>query len=184
MKKIIRLTEGDIHHMVRRAINEVLDGMDDTEKSYWLMRQRQQRPNTKSRTKTDYPAEFAKKFNKEVYGNENGSSGLEYLDDENGSGSVYYGSGVHPGNGSFNAGQGSLNHTNPDRMNFDYWQGPNERNGEFLMYPKNVRVPAKASDVYMSPKSEHNFYKGLHRYNDISNTYDIYNRRRAKTSKY
>lgn len=71
MKKIIRLTEGDIHHMVRRAINEVLDGMDDTEKSYWLMRQRQQRPNTKSRTKTDYPGEFARKFHKDVYGDNN-----------------------------------------------------------------------------------------------------------------
>lgn len=34
MKKIIRLTEGDLHHMVRSVINEVLDGMDDTEKAY------------------------------------------------------------------------------------------------------------------------------------------------------
>ena len=50
MKQIIRLTESDLHHMVRKVINEVLDGMDDTEKSYWLMRQRQERPNTKSRT--------------------------------------------------------------------------------------------------------------------------------------
>ena len=71
MKKIIRLTESDLHHMVRTAINEVLDGMDDTEKAYWLMRQRQQRPNTKSRTKTDYPGEFARKFHKDVYGDNN-----------------------------------------------------------------------------------------------------------------
>ena len=46
MKQIIRLTESDLHHMVRSVINEVLDGMDDTEKAYWLMRQRQERPNS------------------------------------------------------------------------------------------------------------------------------------------
>lgn len=50
MKRTIRLTESDLHNMVRTAINEVLDNMDDTEKAYWLMQQRQERPNTKAKT--------------------------------------------------------------------------------------------------------------------------------------
>lgn len=32
MKRTIRLTESDLHNMVRTTINEVLDNMDDTEK--------------------------------------------------------------------------------------------------------------------------------------------------------
>lgn len=175
MKKIIRLTEGDIHHMVRRAINEVLDGMDDTEKAYWLMRQRQQRPNTKSRTKTDYPREFSNKFNKEVYGDEDGIRDYENVDDGDWSGYASNGLGVDQ-SGTFCASQGAS--YAPGRFNFDYSQGPSNKNGKFNMYPNNRRVAAKNSDVYMSPKFSNNFYKGLHRFNDLSNTYDIYNRRR------
>lgn len=169
MKKIIRLTEGDIHHMVRRAINEVLDGMDDTEKAYWLMRQRKERPNTKSRTKTDYPGEFANKFNKEVYGNENGADGYENLDDGNWRGYARSSVGVDQ-SGCFRASQGAG--YAPGRFNFDYTQGPNSRNGEFSMYPNNVKAPAKSSDVYMSPEYKLNFYKGFHRYNNLGDKYD------------
>lgn len=69
MKRTIRLTESDLHNMVRTAINEVLDNMDDTEKAYWLMQQRQERPNIKAKTPVNYEEQFAKQFNGEVYGN-------------------------------------------------------------------------------------------------------------------
>lgn len=62
MKKTIRLTENDLNNIVRSALNEVLDNMDDTEKAYFLMRQRQQRPS-KSKNPVNYPQQFATQFN-------------------------------------------------------------------------------------------------------------------------
>ena len=68
MKKRIRLSESDLHNIIKESINEVLDTMNDTEKAYWLMRQRQERPNRKSKTGGSYASKFADKFNNEVYG--------------------------------------------------------------------------------------------------------------------
>lgn len=194
MKKIIRLTEGDIHHMVRRAINEVLDGMDDTEKSYWLMRQRQQRPNTKSRTKTNYVDNFRRKFYNDVYGidtdkNSNPRGDYDYPEswDRNAYRSrgdnnidVHGGIGID-GRGNLYAGQTTWGETINDRYtdpgiinrNFNYSQSPKEKNGKFYdnddWSQKQMKDP---SNVTMTPNFRDMFNKGVNRYNDLGDKYD------------
>ena len=194
MKKIIRLTESDIHHMVRRAINEVLDGMDDTEKSYWLMRQRQQRPNTKSRTKTNYVDNFRRKFYNDVYGintdrNSNPRGDYDYPEswDRNAYRSrgdnnidVHGGIGID-GRGNLYAGQTTWGETINDRYtdpgiinrNFNYSQSPKEKNGKFYdnddWSQKQMKDP---SNVTMTPNFRDMFNKGVNRYNDLGDKYD------------
>ena len=194
MKKIIRLTEGDIHHMVRRAINEVLDGMDDTEKSYWLMRQRRERPNTKSRTKTNYVDNFRRKFYNDVYGidtdkNSNPRGDYDYPEswDRNAYRSrgdnnidVHGGIGID-GRGNLYAGQTTWGETINDRYtdpgiinrNFNYSQSPKEKNGKFYdnddWSQKQMKDP---SNVTMTPNFRHMFNKGVNRYNDLGDKYD------------
>ena len=53
----------NLKEATKAIVNEVLDGLNDTEKKYWLMRQRQQRPNTKSKTPVNYEKEFQHSFN-------------------------------------------------------------------------------------------------------------------------
>lgn len=194
MKKIIRLTEGDIHHMVRRAINEVLDGMDDTEKSYWLMRQRQQRPNTKSRTKTNYVDNFRRKFYNDVYGidtdkNSNPRGDYDYPEswDRNAYRSrgdnnidVHGGIGID-GRGNLYAGQTTWGETINDRYtdpgiinrNFNYSQSPKEKNGKFYDNDDWPQIRKKdPSRVTMTPNFRDMFNKGVNRYNDLGDKYD------------
>ena len=186
MKKIIRLTEGDLHHMVRSVINEVLDGMDDTEKAYWLMRQRQERPNTKSITKTDYPGEFAKKFHKDIYGNgDKDYDGIYVPDiydvysDGNDRTQVKGKVGVDPTNGNFFARQRvpdvPINHP----LNFDYVQRPKGKadftyDSDFTIYPKGVATkidPYEDDRVKISPKIGDSISNALDRYNGIDKSY-------------
>lgn len=181
MKQIIRLTEGDLHHMVRSIINEVLDGMDDTEKAYWLMRQRQQRPNTKSRTKTDYPREFAKKFNREFYGNgDKDYDGIYVPDiyDTHSDGTPVKGKvGVDPTNGNLFARQRVPNATIDHPLNFDYVQRPTDGNTydeDFITYPKGIAT--KSEPIYkdyakISPKMGYAMGDAFDRYNDIDKSY-------------
>lgn len=184
MKKIIRLTEGDIHHMVRRAINEVLDGMDDTEKAYWLMRQRQQRPNTKSRTKTDYPGEFARKFHKDVYGDNNdvrltdgywGANSQDVYDNGNDRTTVDGNASIDQ-NGNFTAHQIVYNNDIDKplrrRLNFTYTQKPGEKTGQFYNYQNGIPQKTNASNVMPSPSLRNNVVRGLNRYNDLAAKYD------------
>lgn len=184
MKKIIRLTEGDIHHMVRRAINEVLDGMDDTEKSYWLMRQRQQRPNTKSRTKTDYPGEFARKFHKDVYGDNNdvrltdgywGANSQDVYNNGNDRITVDGNASIDQ-NGNFTANQIAYNNDIDKplrrRLNFTYTQKPGEKTGQFYNYQNGMPQKTNASNVMPSPNLRNNVVRGLNRYNDLAAKYD------------
>ena len=194
MKKIIRLTEGDIHHMVRTAINEVLDGMDDTEKSYWLMRQRQQRPNTKSRTKTDYPGEFARKFHKDVYGDDNdvrltdgywGANSQDVYDNGNDRITVNGNARIDQ-NGNFTADQIAYNNDIDKplrrRLNFTYTQKPGEKTGQFYNYQNGMPQKTNASNVMPSPNLRNNVARGLNRYNDLAAKYDI--QRKNQQSKY
>ena len=194
MKKIIRLTEGDIHHMVRRAINEVLDGMDDTEKSYWLMRQRRERPNTKSRTKTNYVDNFRRKFYNDVYGidtdkNSNPRGDYDYPEswDRNAYRSrgdnnidVHGGIGID-GRGNLYAGQTTWGETINDRYtdpgiinrNFNYSQSPKEKNGKFYDNDDWPQIRKKdPSRVTMTPNFRDMFNKGVNRYNDLGDKYD------------
>lgn len=184
MKKIIRLTEGDIHHMVRTAINEVLDGMDDTEKSYWLMRQRQQRPNTKSRTKTDYPGEFARKFHKDVYGDNNavrmsdgywGANSQDVYNNGNDRITVDGNASIDQ-NGNFTANQIAYNNDIDKplrrRLNFTYTQKPGEKTGQFYNYQNGMPQKTNASNVMPSPNLRNNVVRGLNRYNDLAAKYD------------
>lgn len=184
MKKIIRLTEGDLHHMVRTAINEVLDGMDDTEKSYWLMRQRQQRPNTKSRTKTDYPGEFARKFHKDIYGDNNatrmsdgywGANSQDVYDNGNDRITVDGNARIDQ-NGNFTADQIAYNNGNiipfEKKLNFNYTQKPGEKTGQFYNYQNGMPQKTNASNVMPGPNFRNNVVRGLNRYNDLAAKYD------------
>ena len=184
MKKIIRLTEGDIHHMVRTAINEVLDGMDDTEKAYWLMRQRQQRPNTKSRTKTDYPGEFARKFHKDVYGDNNAtrmSDGYWGADSQdvynNGNDRITVaGNACIDQNGNFTADQMPYTYGYEEpidkKLRFNYTQKPGEKTGQFYNYQNGMPQKTNASNVMPGPNLRNNVVRGLNRYNDLAAKYD------------
>ena len=194
MKKIIRLTEGDIHHMVRRAINEVLDGMDDTEKAYWLMRQRRERPNTKSRTKTNYVDNFRRKFYNDVYGidtDKNSSPRGDYDYPESWDRNAYRSRGdnnidVHgsigiDGRGNLYAGQTTWGETINDRYtdpgiinrNFNYSQSPKEKNGKFYDNDDWPQIRKKdPSRITMTPNFRHMFNKGVNRYNDLGDKYD------------
>ena len=194
MKKIIRLTEGDIHHMVRRAINEVLDGMDDTEKAYWLMRQRRERPNTKSRTKTNYVDNFRRKFYNDVYGidtDKNSNPRGDYDYPESWDRNAYRSRGdnnidVHgsigiDGRGNLYAGQTTWGETINDRYtdpgiinrNFNYSQSPKEKNGKFYDNDDWPQIRKKdPSRVTMTPNFRDMFNKGVNRYNDLGDKYD------------
>lgn len=194
MKKIIRLTEGDIHHMVRRAINEVLDGMDDTEKAYWLMRQRRERPNTKSRTKTNYVDNFRRKFYNDVYGidtDKNSYPRGDYDYPESWDRNAYRSRGdknidVHggigiDGRGNLYAGQTTWGETINDRYtdpgiinrNFNYSQSPKEKNGKFYDNDDWPQIRKKdPSRVTMTPNFRDMFNKGVNRYNDLGDKYD------------
>ena len=194
MKKIIRLTESDLHHMVRRAINEVLDGMDDTEKSYWLMRQRRERPNTKSRTKTNYVDDFRRKFYNDVYGintDRNSYPRGDYNYPESWDKNAYHSRGdkdidVHggigiDGRGNLYAGQTTWGETINDRYadpgiinrNFNYSQSPKEKNGKFYDNDDWPQIRKKdPSRVTMTPNFKNMFNKGLNRYNDLGDKYD------------
>ena len=193
MKKIIRLTEGDIHHMVRRAINEVLDGMDDTEKAYWLMRQRQQRPNTKSRTNTDYVDNFRRKYYDEINStdrntnrdkNPRGEWELPRSWDRNtyrtGNENVDVQGGIDiDREGNFNAKQRTWGGTIKDRYtdpgminrNFRYTQKPEDKNGQFYDN-EDWNQKKDSSNVTMTPNFRNMFNKGLSRYNDLAAKYD------------
>lgn len=193
MKQIIRLTESDLHHMVRNVINEVLDGMDGTEKAYWLMRQRQERPNTKSRAKTNYVDDFRRKFYNDAYGIDTDKNHYPRGDyhypetwDRNayrtgdGNIDVHGGIGIDD-RGNLYAGQTTWGETINDRYNdpgvinrnFNYTQSPNEKNGKFHdnddWSQKQTKDP---SSVTMTPNFRNMFNKGLHRYNDLGNKYD------------
>lgn len=106
MKRTIRLSESDLHNMVRTAINEVLDNMDDTEKAYWLMRQRQERPNTKAKTPVNYEEQFADKFNRTMpssncYWDDINHGYSSYLPGQSLTGQTVYG--VNPASGEFHS---------------------------------------------------------------------------------
>ena len=107
VNRTIRLRESDLHNMVKAAINEVLDNLDDTEKAYWLMRQRQQRPNTKSKTPVNYESEFANQFNNTMPVSNCHQDGVNHgftswtPDQGSISGTVTYG--VNPASGKFHS---------------------------------------------------------------------------------
>ena len=107
VNRTIRLSESDLHNMVKAAINEVLDNLDDTEKSYWLMRQRQERPNTKAKKPVDYKSEFANQFNKTMPLSNCHQDGVNHgftswtPGQRDISGTVTYG--VNPGSGEFHS---------------------------------------------------------------------------------
>jgi len=176
MKRTIRLTESDLHNMVRTAINEVLDNMDDTEKAYWLMQQRQQRPNTKSKTPVNYGQQFAQKFNGEVYGNpETFNNGGGYNHDtgtENGRVGV-------DRNGNFVGDHSQTLNTQPQNWspnyNFRYTQNAGSNQGNTQVSPMRGYAPSKnvglqdigANDAYVNQ-----FNKGYQRYNQIQQKYN------------
>lgn len=165
MKRTIRLTESDLHNMVRTAINEVLDNMDDTEKAYWLMRQRQERPNTKAKTPVNYSGQFAQQFNKEVYDNPSGGT----IDAD---GKAFGSARMNPF-GGFSASQGSGWGINPNGTNFNYHQGTNDdnKNGEFYDTNKGG-VKMNTSQVNMHPAVNRFINKGRTRYNQIQQKYN------------
>lgn len=145
--------------MVRSVINEVLDGMDDTEKAYWLMRQRQERPNTKSRIKTDYPGEFANKFNKEVYGKNDGAysgsyEGTYYNGNRMGNYKGY--AGVDPSNGNFSAQQYTDDNLWGAGLGDKYYKSNN------FVKNANFRYSQKPEDTknYMANTKDGTFYDG------------------------
>ena len=149
MKKTIRLTESDLHNMVRTAINEVLDNMDDTEKAYWLMRQRQQRPNTKAKKPVNYAQQFAQQFNSTMpYSN---------VQDANGNNVGY--------SGGYNAGGMSMHHGVDQRGNFSsetylpdgtYASQYLNANGRDTYYSRNPGDKnATRGNVDMSRKNTH-----------------------------
>jgi len=151
--------------MVRTVINEVLDNMDDTEKAYWLMQQRQQRPNTKAKTPVDYSGQFAQQFNKEVYGNPYGGS-------INANGKAFGSARMNP-LGGFSASQGSGWGINPNGTNFNYHQGtnPDNKNGEFYdTYKGGTKMDP--SQVNMHPAVNNFINKGRTRYNQIQQKYN------------
>ena len=163
MKRTIRLTESDLNRIVRSALNEVLDGMDDTEKAYWLMQQRQQRPNTKAKTPVDYRGQFAQQFNSEVYGNPNGGT-----IDANGRA---LGSAKMNTFGGFSGRQTTGWDINPNGTNFDYRQGENSENGEFYDINKGG-VKMNPSQVNLHPTVNNFINKGRTRYNQIQQKYN------------
>lgn len=175
MKRTIRLTESDLHNMVRTAINEVLDGMDDTEKAYWLMQQRQQRPS-KSKSPVNYPQEFAKQFNQEVYGNgETYNNGGGYNHDtgyENGRVGV-------DRNGNF-VGDHSQTLQTPNNYwqqgaNFRYQQTPGQAYGNTTVSTGRHAFPsqqANLQDVHANDNYVNQFNKGFQRYNQIQQKYN------------
>ena len=163
MKRTIRLTESDLHNMVRTAINEVLDNMDDTEKAYWLMRQRQERPNTKAKTPVNYRGQFADKFNTEVYGGTHGGS----INANN----KALGAAKMNDFGGFSASQRSAWGVNPNGTNFNYRQGENSQNGEFYD-TNNGGSKMNTSQVNMHPAVNNFINKGRTRYNQIQQKYN------------
>lgn len=96
------MKEDVLRNVVRNVINEVLDNMDDTEKAFWLMRQRQERPNTKSRTPVNYEQQFQNEFN----------NTMPYWNsvDANGNNAGY--------SGGYNRGGQTMNHGVDNRGNF------------------------------------------------------------------
>lgn len=183
MKKTIRLTESDLHNIVRSALNEVLDDMDDTEKAYWLMRQRQQRPS-KSKYYVDYPARFAQKFNQEVYGN----GGIF-----NSGGGYNHDTGYESGrigvdwDGNFVADHSQTLQVPNDEWqsnkNFRYKQAPGHGQGNTMTSTRRHFSPSQEvglEDVRANNRYAKQFNRGLDRYNQVQQKY---NQQRQSQSK-
>ena len=164
MKKRIRLSESDLHNIIKESINEVLDTMNDTEKAYWLMRQRQERPNLKSKTGGSYASKFADKFNNEVYGRDGIHYGVDAGDQA--SGNAY----VRPSNGAFRAYQNAgWNHQGKGR-DFYYEQSHGSYQGKFSAPVGGEQINPKDIDIH--PKIRNYINKGRMRYNQIQQKYD------------
>lgn len=163
MKKRIRLSESDLHNIIKESINEVLDNMNGTEKAYWLMRQRQERPNRKSKTGGSYASKFADKFNNEVYGT-NRHYGVDAGDQ------AYGNAYVHPSKGDFRAYQYAGWDAQGGGRNFDYSQSPDSYQGKFSTM--NSGEPINPKDVDIHPKIRNYINKGRLRYNQIQQKYD------------
>lgn len=190
MKRTIRLTESDLHNMVRTAINEVLDNMDDTEKAYWLMQQREQRPNTKSKNPVNYRQQFAQKFNNEVYPEGNSQVGTNWPEYNEGgkfratnpNGSYAYGGAGVDDNGNFRAWQNGFTAPSQGKpwgdaiegANFNYYQGrpQNGTNGFSQSIGTGNRGQMQPKDVNMHPQFQQMANKGRTRYNQIQQKYN------------
>ena len=182
MKKLVRLTEGDLHRIVKESVNRVLNEVS-ADKAYWLMQQRKLRPNTKSKTKMHYPTEFANRFNQEVYGTPMGGN-LRVGNQVDAT------AGVDPRTGDFvgtqATGWGSwrngYNYAGPSGANFKYTQNTDgnqefaydrndtdmDRNGKYARIGQQMNP----SQVNMHPQSRNFIGKGRERYNQIQQNYN------------
>ena len=150
------------------------------------MQQREQRPNTKSRTPVDYRQQFAQKFNKEVYPeftrsgwwapegyNEGGHFEQTY-----GNGLRVHGTAGVDSKGNFSAEQSARyapTKQDPfgDEMrgaNFTYYQGKNQNDGKNGF--TNGSMSMNPKDVNMHPQFRQMANKGRTRYNQIQQKYN------------
>lgn len=181
MKKLIRLTESDLHMIVKESVNRVLNEVS-AEKAYWLMQQRKQTPNTKAKTQMRYPSEFAYRFNKEVYGDGLGGhmrNGNQVMS------SAY----IDPRNGNFVGSQDTgwdswknYNYVGPKNANFQYTK--NTDGNEEFTYNRNdtdmdnngkymrIGQQMNPSQVNMHPQVRNFIGKGRARYNQIQQNYN------------
>ena len=181
MKQRIRLTESDLHRIVKESVNRVLNEVS-ADKAYWLMQQRKQTPNTKAKTQMNYPSEFANRFNKEVYGD--GMGGNMRMGNQVDA-SAY----VDPRTGNFvgsqNTGWNSwkgYNYIGPKNANFQYTQ--NTDGNEEFTYDRNdtdrdnngnyagIGQQMNPSQVNMHPQVRNFIGKGRTRYNQIQQNYN------------
>ena len=181
-KKLIRLTEQDLHKIVKESVNRVLNEVS-AEKAYWLMQQRKQTPNTKAKTQMHYPSEFANRFNKEVYGTPNGGNmrignqvdATAYADPRTGN---FVGTQAT----GWDSWRNGYNYVGPSGANFKYTK--NTDGNEDFTYDRNdtdmdnngkytrIGQQMNPSQVNMHPQVRNFIGKGRARYNQIQQNYN------------
>ena len=180
-KKLIRLTESDLHKIVKESVSRVLNEVS-ADKAYWLMQQRKQNPNTKAKTQMHYPSEFANRFNKEVYGTQNGGNmrignqvdATAYADPRTGNFVGSQSTGWDSWNGN--------DYVGPKNANFQYMKNTDgndeftygrndtnrDNNGEYTRIGQQMNP----SQVNMHPQAKNLIGKGRERYNQIQQNYN------------
>ena len=161
-KRLIRLTESDLHKIIKESVNKILNEVS-ADKAYWLMQQRKQNPNTKSKTQMHYPGEFASRFNKEVYGDVNGGN-----IDANGQA---MGNAKVDNYGNFIANQSTGWGASSNGANFNYRQGLNQNQETDGFYNQGGQK-MNPSQVNMHPQVKNFINRGRTRYNQIQQNYN------------